>query len=147
MTKDTDTLNNTLKKAVNSKHLTDLQNFNIIRRYWKVIIGNSLAEKTAPFKLEKKTLFILVKDASYRHHLDYFVEDILDLIASEAILGEGKVTKIIFRVGEQQKAPEIRNDHKYPLNPLKREEEKKVSEGIKEYQRRRIKGIIRRVDG
>jgi len=125
MTSPTDTLNNTLKKAVKSEHLTDLQNFNVIRRYWKVIIGDSLAEKTAPFKLEKKTLFILVKDASYRHHLDYFVEDILDLIASEAILGEGKVLKIQFRVGEQEKAPEIRNGYKCPLNPLKREVEKK----------------------
>jgi len=128
MTEDTHSLNHTLKKAVNSQRLTSLQNFNIIRRYWKVIIGDALEDKTAPLKLENKTLFILVKDAAYRHHLDYFTDDIIELIASEAILGEGKVTRIQFRVGEQEKEPEIKTEQKQHLKPLKSEEEKKVTE-------------------
>jgi len=128
MTEDTHSLNHTLKKAVNSNRLTALQNFHIIRRYWNIIIGEALADKTAPLRLVNKTLFILVKDAAYRHHLDYFIEDIIELIASEAILGEGKVTKIEFRVGEQETEPEIIIEQKPNLKPLKSEEEKRVTE-------------------
>jgi len=128
MTSDTHSLNSALKTAVKSERLTALQHFSIIRQYWKIIIGAPLENKTAPLKLENKTLFILVKDASYHHHLEYFIQEMLDLMASEAILGEGKVTKIVFRVGEQLKAPEIRNGHKHHLRPLESEEEKKVSE-------------------
>jgi len=48
----------------------------------------------------KKTLYILVEDAAYSQHLRYYIEPLLDLIASEPICGENKVLKIRFRVGK-----------------------------------------------
>ena len=73
-----------------------------IKRHWDIIIGSSLAKKSAPSKLIKKTLTILVEDAAYAHHLKYYEQSILDLIASPEICGEGAVTKVTFRVGKLQ---------------------------------------------
>ena len=77
-----------------------------INRHWKVIIGESLAKKTAPLKLIRQTLTILVEDAAYAHHLKYFEKNILDLIASPEICGEGAVTKVLFRVGTKSTVKE-----------------------------------------
>jgi len=93
-----------------------------------VVVGDSLAEKTSPSRLVRKILYILVQDSAYAHQLSYFTDRLIELIASPAILGEGKVLKIKFRVGEEVKAPEIRIDRKQRLKPLKNDELKMVTQ-------------------
>ncbi len=66
-----------------------------------------MAEVITPFKLSQKTLFVLVADAAYSENFSYYIENLIALIASEPICGEGKVTKVRFRVGEK---PEIQEE-------------------------------------
>ena len=93
-----------------------------------MVVGDSLAEKTSPSRLVRKVLYIRVEDSAYAHQLSYFTDRLIDLIASPAILGEGKVLKIKFRVGEQVKAPEIRIEQKQHLKPLKKDELEMVTQ-------------------
>ena len=88
-----------LEKVLRDQGRQAILHYAKINRHWEVIIGSSLAKKTAPLKLVRRTLTILVEDAAYAHHLKYFEKTILDLIASPEICGEGAVTKVIFRVG------------------------------------------------
>ena len=78
-----------------------------INRHWEVIVGSSLAKKTAPLKLVRKTLTVLVTDGAYAHHLQYYENNILGLIASPEICGEGAVNKVVFRVGTKPIRQEI----------------------------------------
>ena len=121
-------LSTALKKAVESDRLTEFHYFSIIKKYWEVIIGDSLATRTAPAKLVNKTLYVLVEDAAYSQHLRYFTEQLIELIASPAILGEGKVLKVRFRVRSQKKEAEVRQEVKRPSIPLKSEELETVSQ-------------------
>jgi len=88
-----------LEKVLREQGKQAILHYAKINRHWEVIIGSSLAKKTAPLKLLRRTLTILVEDAAYAHHLKYFEKNILDLIASPEICGEGAVTKVVFRVG------------------------------------------------
>lgn len=74
--------------------------FSKIQKNWSVLVGEPLAVKTSPQKLEKKTLIVAVEDAAYSHHLKYYEQQLLDLIASPEICGEGAVKRVRFRVGE-----------------------------------------------
>lgn len=91
-------------------------------------MGDGLATKTNPVKLVRKTLYILVEDAAYSQHLQYYTDRLMELMAAPAILGEGKVLKIRFRVGTLEKEPEIRKELKKPPVPLKNEELEMVTQ-------------------
>ncbi len=73
--------------------------FSKIQKNWAVLVGEPLAAKTSPVKMTGKTLFVEVEDAAYSHHLRYYEKQMLDLIASPEICGEGVVNRIKFRVG------------------------------------------------
>ncbi|MCP4757610.1 MAG: DUF721 domain-containing protein [Proteobacteria bacterium] len=88
-----------VEKVLIENRQQDVLYFSKIYKHWEVIVGAPLAQKTAPMKLEKKTLFITVEDAAYSHHLRYFEQNMVDLIASPEICGEGAVKRIVFRVG------------------------------------------------
>ena len=122
------TLSIALEKAVESDIHTEFHYFSIIKRYWKVIIGESLSTRTTPVKLVKKILYILVEDAAYYQHLEYYTDRLMELIASPSVLGEDKVRKIKFRVGEKVKTPEIRTAPKQCLKSLKKNELEMVSQ-------------------
>ncbi len=139
------TLSTALETATGTKHLTELGYFNKLREHWDVVVGKGLANKTSPIKLVRKTLYILVEDSAYAQHLSYFTDRLLDLIASPAVLGEGKVLKIRFRTGDQEKtakAPEIRNEHKEHLNTLKKEELEKVTQASSKIQDLELRAVF-----
>jgi len=136
------TLSTALKTAVESEGRTEFHYFRIIQKYWKIIIGEALAEKTSPVRLVRKTLYILVPDSAYTHQLSYFTERLIDLIASPAILGEDKVLQIKFRVGEKAKAPEIRIEHKECLKPLKKHESEKVDKISGKIKDQELRGVF-----
>jgi len=102
------TLSTALKTAIKSPVLTELHHFRMIQKYWGLIMGSEhLAEVITPFKLSQKTLFVLVADAAYSEHFSYYIEKLIALIASEPICGEGKVTKVRFRVGSMPEKPTL----------------------------------------
>ena len=74
--------------------------FSKIQKHWEIIVGQSLAKKTSPLKLSNKTLVVMAEDAAYSHHLRYFENNIIELISSPEICGEGIVKKVVFKVGE-----------------------------------------------
>ncbi len=78
--------------------------FSKIQKHWDILVGEPLAAKTSPSRLVRKTLYVRVEDAAYSHHLAYFEKNIIDLIASPEICGEGAVEKICFRVENNQGA-------------------------------------------
>ncbi len=94
-----------LEKAVENvlveNKLQSVLYFTKIYKHWEIIVGKPLARKTSPEKLVKKTLIVRVEDAAYSHHLKYFEKNILDLIASPEICGEGVVRKVVFKVKEK----------------------------------------------
>jgi len=100
-------LGTALKTAIQSPKLTQVNHFLTIQKYWEIIMGSKhMAEAVTPLKLSKRTLFLLVADAAYSDTLSYYVPDLMALIASEAICGEGIVEKVRFRVGDIPEAPE-----------------------------------------
>jgi len=96
-------IENAIETLLQKNQQQDLLHFTKIRKFWNLIVGEQLFDKIKPQKLLKKTLYIVVEDAAYAHHLKYFEKSILDLIASPEICGESVVTKITFRVGELPK--------------------------------------------
>ena len=93
-------IENAIETLLQKNQQQDLLHFTKIRKFWNLIVGEQLFDKIKPQKLEKKTLYIVVEDAAYAHHLKYFEKSILDLIASPEICGESVVKKITFRVGK-----------------------------------------------
>lgn len=87
-----------VKKVLIDNNCQDVYYFSRIYKHWDVIIGESLSGKTSPQKIEKKVLYIMVEDAAYSHHLKYYEKNIIDLISSPEICGEGVIRKIVFRV-------------------------------------------------
>lgn len=95
-----DSIESALESLLKKNQHQDLLHFTKIRKYWNLIIGEQLFEKIKPQKLVQKTLYILVEDAAYAHHMKYYEKSMLDLIATPEICGESIVSKIIFRVGK-----------------------------------------------
>ena len=89
-----------IENVLKQNNLQDVLYFSRILNNWKVIIGEPLSKKAFPLKLEKKVLFIGVEDSAYSHHLKYFETNILELIASPEICGDGAVRKVRFRTVE-----------------------------------------------
>lgn len=112
------------KVLVENQH-QDLLYFTRIYRYWSVIVGEQLAKKTAPEKLVKGVLTVLVEDSAYSHQLRYFERNMLDLIASPEICGDNVVRKIAFRVGVRRReltfAPEGNEEVKISPAPTQKE--------------------------
>lgn len=106
-----------LRESFEQNGNPDFYHFRRIVKYWEVIMVG-LADKTAPIKLKNKVLYITVSDSAYTHNLSYYVDELLQLIASEPICGEGAVRKIIFRTGElppkSSVPPEIEKNEKQP---------------------------------
>lgn len=98
---ETQKLEKSVEKVLVENNLEAVLYFRKIYKHWKIIVGESLARKTVPQKLEKKTLVVAVEDAAYSHHLQYFEGNILELIASPEICGKGIVQKIQFRVSSK----------------------------------------------
>ena len=96
---DVERVEKTIETVLREQGRQAILHYAKINRHWEIIVGSSLAQKTAPLKLVRRTLTILVEDAAYAHHLTYFEKNILELIASPEICGEGAVNKIVFRVG------------------------------------------------
>lgn len=94
-------LEEAVEDVLKENNLQSVLYFTKIYKHWDVIVGESLAFKTIPAKLQNKALYVLVEDAAYSHHLKFFERNILDLIASPEICGEGAVKKVIFQVGEK----------------------------------------------
>ncbi len=121
--------------------------FTKIYKHWDIIVGESLALKTVPSKLINKTLYVTVEDAAYSHHLTYFEKNILDLIASPEICGDGIVKKIIFRVGSKSVLKFRKKQGKNPVDApfsvdyQQYEEAQKTSEQITD---RKIKSAFAR---
>ena len=116
-----------LEKVLREQGRQAILHYAKINRHWDVIIGESLATKTAPLKLVRRALTILVEDGAYAHHLKYFEKNILDLIASPEICGEGAVTKVVFRVGTKSIMKEREEQVKSNQTQIKREMPKILS--------------------
>lgn len=86
-----------IEKVLKENHLQEVYYFTRIVTHWPVIVGEPLARKAVPLKLERYVLQIGVVDSAYSHHLRFYENRILDLIASPEICGENAVRKILFR--------------------------------------------------
>lgn len=93
-------LEKTVEDVLTENNLQSVLYFSRIQKHWEIIVGKPLAAKTSPVQLLKKKLIVNVADAAYSHHLKYFERQILDLIASPEICGEGVVKKVSFKVGK-----------------------------------------------
>lgn len=96
-------LERTVEKVLKDNDLQSVLFFSKIQKHWEIIVGKPLAAKTAPVKLHEKTLIVEVEDAAYSHHLKYYESNIIDLIASPEICGEGIVKKVVYQVGKSAK--------------------------------------------
>ena len=93
----------TVEEVLTENNLQSVLYFSKIQKHWEIIVGEPLAAKTSPVQLIKKKLIVHVVDAAYSHHLKFFEKNIIDLIASPEICGEGVVNKVIFKVGKPLK--------------------------------------------
>lgn len=86
-----------VEKVLKENRLEEVLYFTRILNHWDVIVGNPLSKRAVPLKLVKRVLYVGVVDSAYSHHLRFFEANILELIASPEICGEGAVRKIVFR--------------------------------------------------
>jgi len=91
-----------IEKVLKQNDLQDLLYFSKITNHWEVIVGTPLSKKAVPLKLVRRVLHVGVADAAYSHHLRFFEPNILALIASPEICGEGVVRKVIFKTVQMQ---------------------------------------------
>ncbi|MDH4224379.1 MAG: DUF721 domain-containing protein [Deltaproteobacteria bacterium] len=68
-----------------------------LKNGWPGIVGEELARKTEPSKLEKKVLWISSLDASWAYNLQFMAPDILDSIRT--FLGTKEVASLKFKTG------------------------------------------------
>lgn len=86
-----------IEKVLKQNNLQEVLYFTKIFKYWDVIVGKPLSKKAYPLKLKNRTLFVGVEDSAYSHHLRFYEANIIELIASPEICGDGAVKKIVFR--------------------------------------------------
>lgn len=134
-----------IEAALKENNLHDLIHYSKIYKYWDLIVGGPLADKTSPIKIEKRVLWVMVEDAAYAHNLRFYTPTMLDLIASDQICGEGIVRSIRFRVGpihtvrHQAKVSDPKEKNKIVV----KEEEKQRSDACSSViQDRRLKTIF-----
>ena len=99
-------LHEAVEEVLVENNLQTILYFSKIQKHWDILVGKPLAAKTSPNRLVHKTLYVIVEDAAYSHHLAYFEKNIIDLISSPEICGEGAVDKIRFRVGKRPQMKE-----------------------------------------
>ncbi|MBT3225727.1 MAG: DUF721 domain-containing protein [Deltaproteobacteria bacterium] len=93
-----------IEKVLKQNNLQEVLYYTKILKHWELIIGKPLSKKAVPLKLQKKVLFIGVVDSAYSHHLRFYEPNILELIASPEICGDGAVKKIVFRTTRKRTA-------------------------------------------
>ena len=87
-----------IEKVLKQNNLQEVLYYTKILKHWEVIVGKPLSKKAVPMKLQKKVLYIGVIDSAYSHHLRFYEPNIIELIASPEICGDGAVKKIVFRI-------------------------------------------------
>ncbi len=95
-----------IEKVLKQNNLQEVLYYTKILKHWEVIIGKPLSKKAVPMKLQKKVLYIGVIDSAYSHHLRFYEPNIIELIASPEICGDGAVKKIVFRTTRKKVNPE-----------------------------------------
>lgn len=134
-----------IEAALRENNLHDLIHFSKIYKYWDLIVGDSLADKTLPIKLDRGVLWVKVEDAAYAHNLRFYVPTMLDLMASVEICGEGVVRSIRFRVGalhtiwKKAQKPKVEEKKKIVVNKEKKQQSDACSSVIQD---RRLKTVF-----
>jgi len=136
-----------IEKVLKQNNLSEVLYYTKILKHWEVIIGKPLAKKAVPMKLKKKVLTIGVIDSAYSHHLRFYEPNILELIASPEICGDGAVKKIVFRI-TRKKA----NSDNPPMpllltgkqNPLNKADSLRAEETSLQIKDQRLKKIFSR---
>ena len=98
--------------------------FALIQKNWEVIVGESLATKTAPKMIYRGKLVIIVEDSSWSHHLKYYENQIVQFV--EALCGTKAIKAITFHV---EPLPE-RSPKAKPITDKKRVGSTKIAPGV-----------------
>ncbi|MDX2470314.1 MAG: DUF721 domain-containing protein [SAR324 cluster bacterium] len=97
---------NVIARVLTDNNLGDILHLSRLIHNWEVIIGGPLAKKTKPKTLHYKELVIQVLEPAYAQHLKYYIPQILEIIATKDVCGEGVVNRIRFETGQFQPLPE-----------------------------------------
>ncbi|MEZ4704697.1 MAG: DUF721 domain-containing protein [Bdellovibrionota bacterium] len=81
---------------VGTKRYQEIAAIASLRKKWSVIVGQTLGAKTAPLRLQKKTLTIVVESSTWAHHLSMSRELILENLTKHTNHG---IEKVRFSVG------------------------------------------------
>lgn len=139
-----------VEKVLKENNLQDLLYFSRILNNWEVIVGVPLAKKAIPLKLAKRTLHVGVVDSAYSHHLRFYESNIIELIASPEICGEGAVRKIVFKTTQKQiNSPSAAAADVPPKveNQLSESEKERVDDTAGQIQDRQLQKIFSRYMG
>lgn len=90
-------IRNFLNPLIKRKMGTALYNEFLIKYHWAEIIGNELADKCLPIKIEKNVLYILSESSTLNHHLLTIQSKIVDQIND--FVGTNFVKSIFFTTG------------------------------------------------
>ena len=81
-----------------------LLTLNLLRQYWREIVGDEMAQKTHPARLEKGVLWITAPDASWAFELQFFKSELLGSV--RAFLESEAVRDLRFQNGTPTDADE-----------------------------------------
>ncbi len=95
-----------IARVLTDNNLGDILHLSRLIHNWEVIIGGPLAKKTKPKTLHYKELVIQVTEPAYAQHLKYYIPQILEIIATKDVCGEGVVSRIRFETGQFSPLPE-----------------------------------------
>lgn len=108
-----------IEKVLKQNNLQELLYFSKILKHWELIVGTPLSKKAIPLKLSRRVLLVGVADPAYSHHLRFFEPNILELIASPEICGEGAVKKVVFKTVQQSAFVSRHSNQDVTEKPLK----------------------------
>lgn len=78
-----------------------------LREHWAAVVGDSLARKTHPGRLDGNLLWIWAKDSAWAYQLQFFKDDLLQSIS--AFLESDEIRDLRFRLGSIPERPPMQS--------------------------------------
>lgn len=85
----------------------------ILKKKWAEVVGDDIANKSQPIKIDKQKLYISVIDSNWNNHLFMMKNDLLKKIREVLLIK--KINDIIFFVGAVKKKLENQNSSEQVL--------------------------------
>ncbi len=93
---------NSIKKVLMTHNLWNGYQQYLLVQSWPDIVGEKMSEVSNADRVINSTMYVIVKDSVWAHHLSFMKRDIINKI--NAYAGSNVVNDIYFKIGELDKS-------------------------------------------